>query len=96
MDSQKSNRLEYLANLWLSLTWVTLLISFFLAIFKGPLVMTWVFINSLQLIAHLPLVADRLPANVNFVLIKFLSLVRLNISEFNSTVDDFDLIQFEN
>ena len=47
MDAEKETELEYLASLWLSLTWITLLISFFLAIFKGPLVMTWLFINSL-------------------------------------------------
>ena len=47
MDSEKSAELEHLAGLWLALTWITILVSFALAIFKGPLVMTWIFINSL-------------------------------------------------
>ena len=44
----------------------------------------------------MPLVADRLPANVNYVLVKFLNLVRLNVSGFNQTMDDTDSLQYEN
>jgi hypothetical protein len=55
-------------------------LAFILAIFKGSLLSAWMFVNSLQLIAHLPLIQTGLPANVHTYLIKLLSLVRFDIA----------------
>ena len=72
--------IETLGNFWLSLILISLTISFFLAIFSGSLVSTWMLINSLQLIAHLPLIANRLPSNAHYFLLNFLGLVRFNFA----------------
>ena len=61
--------------------------SFFLAIFGGSLIQTWLFINTLQLIAHLPLISQNLPANAHYFLLNFLSLVRLSFESLNSSID---------
>lgn len=42
----------------------------------GSLLPTWMFVNSLQLVAHLPLLNMSLPANAHIFMIKFLDLVR--------------------
>ena len=62
--------------------------SFFLAIFGGSLIQTWLFINALQLIAHLPLISQNLPANAHYFLLNLLSLVRLNFEWLNTSIDE--------
>lgn len=54
-------------------------IASFIALFQGSLLSTWMFINSLQLIAHIPLVQANLPANLYAFMTKLLSLVRFDI-----------------
>lgn len=44
-------------------------------------------INSLQLIAHVPLIANKLPANAHYFLLNFLGLVRFNFEFINSQLD---------
>lgn len=79
--------IETLGNFWLSLILISLTISFFLAIFSGSLVSTWMLINSLQLIAHLPLIANRLPSNAHYFLLNFLGLVRFNFASITAQID---------
>lgn len=76
-----------LAKLWLTLVIIAITITFFLAIFQGSLVSTWMLINSLQLIAHVPLIANKLPANAHYFLLNFLGVVRLNFELINSQID---------
>ena len=92
MDTEKSANLESFASLWLSFIWITLMISFFLAIMQGSLVLTWLFINSLQLIAHVPLITARLPANVNIVLERLLGFTRLSFDGLSEALDTPDSI----
>ena len=54
---------------------------------QGSLVLTWLFINSLQLIAHVPLIAARLPANANIMLGRLLGFTRLNIDALSEALD---------
>jgi len=72
----------------MTLIWIALAVSFFLAIFRGSLVQTWLFINSLQLIAHLPLISSKLPANAHYFLLNFMNMVRLNFDSLNSSIDE--------
>jgi len=44
-------------------------------------------INSLQLIAHVPMIANRLPSNAHYFLLNFLSIVRLNFESINAQID---------
>ena len=51
--------------------------AFFLGV-GGRLLPTWMFLNSMQLIVHLPLLPTFMPANLHVFLTHYLSYVRLN------------------
>jgi len=87
ISKEQVSGVESLGSLWLALIYIAIAISFFLAIFKGSLLSTWMMINSLQLIAHLPLISVRLPANAHYFLLNFLGLVRLNFESINASID---------
>lgn len=82
--------MDYLVNLWLALIWITLVITFVLAYFKGSLVSSWIFLSSLQLVAHIPLLDIKLPGNSHFFLKSILNFTRLNFEALNSTLDDLE------
>ena len=44
--------------------------------------------STFQLIAHVPLVAQNLPANAHYFLLTFTNLARFNIDGLNSAIDD--------
>jgi hypothetical protein len=87
VTEDKVSSVEYLASIWVTMIYLAVTISFFLAIFQGSLASTWMLINTLQLIAHLPLISVRLPANAHFFILNFLSLIRLNIESINESID---------
>ena len=60
------------------LSTVLVVVTLFVGI-GGRMLPVWMFLNSLQLVAHLPLVATDMPANLHYILIKHLDLVRLRI-----------------
>jgi hypothetical protein len=98
-----ATRTEYIGNLWLSLICIGLAASLFLAIFQGSLISTWMFINSMQLIAHVPLISSKLPANAHYFFLNFIGLVRFNLETINSSLDtissklhDYQLVEDEN
>ena len=82
--------MQALANLWIALISLAVMISLVLSIFQGSLVSTWMLVNTLQLIAHLPLIATKLPANAHYFLLNLLSVVRLSFEQFNAAIDDLD------
>ena len=43
----------------------------------GRLLPTWMFLNSLQLIVHLPLLSKSMPSNLHFFLFKYLNFIRM-------------------
>ena len=68
---------------------IAVTITFILALFcRGSLITTWLCINSVQLLAHVPMIAIKLPANSHYFLLNFLSVLRLNFKSFNDSVDD--------
>lgn len=80
--------LQTLGHLWVSLILIAIAVSFFLAVFfEGSLVSTWMLINSMQLIAHVPLIANRLPSNAHYFLLNLLSVVRLNFESINTQIE---------
>ena len=83
-----SRKVNAFASIWVTCIWIALAITFLLALFQGSLVATWIFINTMQLIAHLPLITTKLPANANYFLLKFLSTVRLDFIGLNSRVEE--------
>jgi hypothetical protein len=60
---------------------------FFLVMFGGPLTTTWMFINSLQLILHVPLIDVQMPSNAHYFLKEYLSLIRFNIGPLNKHLE---------
>ena len=49
-------------------------VPFFL---MGSLLPAWMFYNSLQLIAHTPLISTLMPSNAHYFLMKYLNFVRI-------------------
>ena len=54
-----------------------------MALTCGPVLPMWMFFNSLQLIAHLPLLQVKIPATANLLLLELLAIVRLHIFDFH-------------
>lgn len=90
VEEDEVSSMEALANLWIVIMSLAAMISLVLALFQGSLVSTWMLVNTLQLIAHLPLIATKLPANAHFFLLNLLSVVRFGFEKFNAAVDDLD------
>ena len=90
LSSKTITIIDIMSSIWISLIAIALTISVVLALFQGSLLTMWVFINSLQLIAHIPLVAISMPANAHYFLLNFLNLVRLNITALNKQLDTLD------
>ena len=53
----------------------------------GRLLPTWMFLNSLQLIVHLPLISSIMPSNLHFFLIKYLNFIRMRADSINEQVE---------
>jgi len=88
VDHLTTKSVNVVGTLLLSLAGLALLICFVLALFQGSLVASWMMINTLQLIAHVPLLSPKLPANAHYFLLNLLSVVRLEFESFNASVDD--------
>ena len=87
--------LDALSNLVVAVICLVVGIAIFVAAFRGSLVSTWIFINTLQLIAHVPLVATKLPANAHYFLLNLLSFVRLNFQSVSSSIDSIQAKMLE-
>lgn len=62
----------------------------FLFLFVGlgaRLLPTWMFLNSLQLIVHTPLIAAYMPANLNYFLIQLLGIARLSSKKIDEAIE---------
>ena len=53
-------------------------IFFLILICAGPLLPTWMFLNSIQLIFHLPLIKSDMPSHAFFFMTDYLNKLRLN------------------
>ena len=57
---------------------LVLLLSLLPICLLGNSLSTWMFLNTLQLIAHMPLLNTLMPANLHLFLAKYLDFVRLS------------------
>ena len=55
----------------------------------GRLLPTWMFLNSMQLIVHTPMLATYVPANLHYFLVKYLSIFRLNSKQIDDLVENW-------
>ena len=67
---------------------ITTIVLILPVIAAGSLLPFWMFINSLQIIAHMPLLKSLMPANVHYFLTKFLNWLRLYEPSFVDYLDD--------
>ena len=51
---------------------------FFLIGLGGQLLPTWMFLNSLQLITHVPMIDAHIPAPLHYFLVNYLTMIRLD------------------
>ena len=62
----------------------------------GILVPIWMFINTIILVVHLPLIKSNMPSNIHYMLIHFLNIFRLNFKFIDDAVDkifvNFDVL----
>ena len=62
----------------------------------GSLLPTWMLINTLQLIAHTPLVNTQMPANAHYFIVKYLNIVRLDFDSVNESIESgYEMHRFE-
>ena len=54
----------------------------------GSILPTWIFINSVSLVAHTTLLNTLMPGNVHYIFNRYLNLVRLNWPYFNQLLRD--------
>lgn len=45
----------------------------------------------MQLVAHIPLIAGKLPANAHYFFLNFMSLARVSLESLNVTLDDIEM-----
>ena len=55
--------------------------------FGGHLLPTWMFLNSLQLVSHVPMLDANMPANLHYFLAEYLSLVQLSPKSIGDSVE---------
>ena len=70
--------IEQMSSLALALIYFTVGVAFLVALCCGPLLPFWMFLNSLILIAHLPLIKTGIPGQAHFFLLSILNVVRLH------------------
>ena len=89
VDQSTAKRMQSIGTILQTLFAASLIITFVVALFfKGSLLTTWLCINTVQLLAHVPLIQAKLPANAHYFLLNLMCMVRLNFASFNDSVDD--------
>ena len=69
-----------------ALVTVALVLLLFIGL-GGRLLPTWMFLNSLQLIVHLPLISTSMPSNLHFFLIKYLYFIRMSAESIDLQIE---------
>lgn len=60
---------------------------FAMLIMGGPLTTVWMFLNSMHLILHTPLIDSSMPANAHYFFKDYLSLIRLSFGPINKYLE---------
>ena len=69
MSEEEAEYIEVFSDLMRGLILFTFILVFLLIGLGGRLLPTWMFINSMQLIFHAPLLNTYMPANLNYFLL---------------------------
>ena len=56
-------------------------------IIGGPSIPAWMFINSMNLVVHLPLIRSNMPPNAQYFLKHYLDIFRVNLEFVNENID---------
>ena len=64
-------------------------IFFLILISAGPLLPIWMFLNSLQLIFHVPLIKSDMPAHAFYFMTDYLNKLRLNFDWTKKLTDEW-------
>ena len=87
MRAEDARAIDVFENVINSILMTGLLPMLFLIGLGGQLLPTWMFLNSLQLITHLPMIDAHKPANLHYFLVNYLSLIRLNSQQIGDKVE---------
>ena len=69
------------------LTFTTLMGVMLFAGLSGRLLPTFMFLNSMQLIVHTPLLATYMPGNLHLFFLKYLDMLRLKVGPFDDALE---------
>ena len=84
MQQEEKNKVDGFLVLSSIIYWVIGIAIIVLVLTFGPLLSVWMFINSMQLIAHVPLIRSKLPGNAHYFLLEHLNIIRLHFFGLNS------------
>ena len=74
-DAQQIDSVSDMVNTMLVTGFAPML---FLVGLGGQLLPTWMFLNSLQLITHVPMIDAHVPATLHYFLVNYLTMIRLD------------------
>jgi len=95
IDKIHARRVQIYGNILLYIVAAAIIISFVVSYIRGSVLMIWICINSMQLFAHIPMIAGTLPSSAHYFILNLLSVLRLCFDHFNSTFDDFSSMMQE-
>ena len=55
----------------------------------GPILSVWMFLNSMQLILHIPLLNGSLPGNSHWFMLSYLNVIRLHVGGWHTSLQEY-------
>ena len=89
IEEKEASAIDTVQSAVKGISYAVLVPTTILAFFSGSLLPVWMFINSLSLIAHVPLLSSELPANINYFLLEYLNLLRLNSPKLDENMEGY-------
>lgn len=83
-----AEQVQEVSSISQSVLYVIGILVLILALCAGPLLPVWMFFNSLQLFAHLPMIRANLPPSANIFLLDYLNIVRLQVNSLNEMLEE--------
>ena len=87
ISDEVAESIESVQSVVNTITASALMLIFLFVGLGGRLLPTWMFINSISLIVHTPLLAIDMPANLHYFFLKYLDILRLNSKSLNDEID---------
>ena len=83
-DAEQVRSIETMLNIFMLLCFLPFIFSLG---FGGRLLPTWMFINSMQLVTHSPLLTTFMPANMHVFFVDYLGWLRLYSEDLDAKVE---------